>query len=276
MEEKYIPVTSITSGIGQAVLPDLYCYTVQIVNVIFVGNPGDPNDWVLVDAGMPKSADKIVEAAEERFGEGCRPKGIVLTHGHFDHVGAVMELSERWNVPVYAHELELPYLTGKQDYPKPDSTVDGGLVPEMSFMFPYKAIDLGDKVQMLQSDGSIPCLPGWKWIHVPGHSPGQVALFRERDRALIAADAFVTVKQESLYKVLTQKQEISGPPKYFTTDWGAAYQSVKRLEALKPLAAITGHGLPMVGQELQDNLEMLIRDFNEIAVPDHGRFVDGK
>jgi glyoxylase-like metal-dependent hydrolase (beta-lactamase superfamily II) len=41
----------------------------------------------------------------------------VLTHGHFDHVGSVIELADYWNVPVYAHKLELPYLVGQMDYP---------------------------------------------------------------------------------------------------------------------------------------------------------------
>ena len=50
------------------------------------------------------------------------------------------------------------------------------------------------------------------------HTPGHISLFREKDRTLIAGDAFVTVKQEYLYKVITQEQEISGPPRYLTTD----------------------------------------------------------
>ena len=62
--------------------------------------------------------------------------------------------------------------------------------------------------------------------------PGHISLFREKDGALIAGDAFVTVKQEFLYKVLTQEQEISGPPRCFTPDWVQAFESVKKLEVL--------------------------------------------
>ena len=50
---------------------------------------------------------------KERFGENNKPKAIVLTHGHFDHVGAVVDLVRKWDVPVYAHEAELPYLTAE-------------------------------------------------------------------------------------------------------------------------------------------------------------------
>lgn len=270
---KFIPTSSIGNGIGMEVLPDLYQYTVQIVNIAFIGKPGS-NDFVLVDAGMPSSANRIITATEERFGKNCRPKAIILTHGHFDHVGAIIELINHWEVPVYAHPLELPYLTGQQSYPEPDPTVEGGMVAKMSPIFPNEPINLGNHVQALPSDGSVPHLPDFRWIHTPGHSPGHVSFFRESDRALIAGDAFVTVKQESLYKVLTQEKEISGPPRYLTTDWEAARESVKQLESLEPSAAITGHGLPMTGEELTKNLQKLVREFDQIAIPDYGKFVD--
>lgn len=273
-EETFLPMTSIGSGVGIAVLPDVYCYTNQIVNLCLVGNPSESNEFVLVDAGMPKSAYEIMNTVAERFGENSKPKAIVLTHGHFDHVGSLVALLEEWEVPVFAHELELPYLTGKKDYPPGDPTVDGGLVSEMSPLFPNHGIDVSGHIHLLPRDGSVPSMPGWKWIHTPGHTPGHISLFREEDRTLIVGDAFVMVKQESLYKVITQQQEISGPPKYYTTDWTAAYESVKKLETLQPETAITGHGLPMSGKELAENLRKLVDHFDEIAVPKDGRYLN--
>jgi glyoxylase-like metal-dependent hydrolase (beta-lactamase superfamily II) len=273
-EETFLPMTSIGSGVGIAVLPDIYSYTDKIVNLVLVGNPNDLEDFVLIDTGMPKSADEIKEMVEERFGKGAIPKAIVLTHGHFDHVGSVAELLEEWNIPVYAHELEIPYLTGKQDYPPGDPNVDSGLVAKMSPMFPNHGIDISAHVHVLPEDGTVPNMPAWKWIHTPGHTPGHISLFREHDRMLIAGDAFVTVKQESLYKVMTQTQEISGPPKYYTTDWEAAFESVKKLEALKPEIAVTGHGLPMSGAELSENLHYLVEHFDEIGRPISGKYVN--
>ena len=270
---KYIPATSVGSGVGIEVIPDLFCYTVQIVNIALVGQR-DTKDFVLVDAGMPESADKIIAVTEERFGENSRPKAIILTHGHFDHVGAIIELIQHWQVPVYAHELEFPYLTGKSSYPEPDSSVEGGMIAKISPMFPNEPINLGNHIERLPSDGSVPHLPGFRWIHTPGHTPGHISLFRDEDRAMIVGDAFVTVKQEYLYKVLTQEQEISGPPRYLTTDWEAARDSVKRLADLKPSVAVTGHGLPMSGPILTQSLEKLVKDFDVIAVPDYGRYVN--
>jgi glyoxylase-like metal-dependent hydrolase (beta-lactamase superfamily II) len=140
-------------------------------------------------------------------------------------------------------------------------------------MYPIRPIQLGDHVNILPKDGSIPNLPDWQWIHTPGHTPGHISLFRKQDRFLIAGDAFVTVKQESLYKVFTQEQEINGPPKYLTTDWDLARESVRLLEALKPNAVITGHGMPMKGPLLSDQLYILASEFDQIAIPRHGKYV---
>ena len=270
---KFIPTTSIASGVGMEVLPDLFCHTIQIVNICLVGNSKN-EEFVLIDAGMPKSADEIISVTEERFGANSRCKAIILTHGHFDHVGAVIELIKHWDVPVYAHPLEMPFLTGQKSYPDPDPTVEGGMVAKLSPMFPNEPVDLGDHIHMLPSDGTVPQLPDFRWIHTPGHTPGHISLFREKDRALIVGDAFVTVKQEYLYKVLTQEQEISGPPRYLTTDWKAAKESVVKLEALKPTVAITGHGMPMSGELLTKSLKTLVNEFDQLAVPDYGKYVN--
>ncbi|WNN74384.1 MBL fold metallo-hydrolase [Lysinibacillus capsici] len=270
---KFIPATSVGSGVGIDILPDLYQYTIQIVNIVLYGEP-QMKDFVLIDAGMPKSADEIISVVEERYGSKSRPKAIILTHGHFDHVGGIIELIERWGVPVYAHTLEIPFLSGKQNYPEPDPTVNNGLVAKMSPIFPNEAINLGGSLKVLPSDGSVPFMAGFRWIHTPGHSPGHISLFREKDKVLIAGDAFVTVKQESLYKVITQTKEISGPPQYFTTDWLAARASIEKLAILKPSVAITGHGLPMKGEELTSNLKKLVDDFEQIALPKQGKYLN--
>ncbi|RXT08009.1 MBL fold metallo-hydrolase [Ammoniphilus sp. CFH 90114] len=268
----YIPATSVASGLGIEVLPDIYCHTIQIVNICLVGNPNE-GDFVLVDAGMPDSAHEIMAVVEERYGEGKRPSAIILTHGHFDHVGAIIELIDYWKVPVYAHPLEIPFLTGQKSYPEPDSTVEGGMIAKISPFFPNEPINLGEHVHELPSTGTVPHMPGWRWIPTPGHTPGHVSFFREEDRSLIVGDAFVTVKQDSLYKVLTQELEISGPPRYLTTDWHSAYESVRTLQGLRPSVAITGHGMPMEGDLLSESLDKLVNEFDQIAIPDYGRFI---
>lgn len=256
------------------VAPDVQCLNFVIVNVCLVGPPGAPDrGWVLVDAGMPTSYDSILEAAERRFGAGSRPAAIVLTHGHFDHVGCLKQLASHWDVPVYAHTLELPYLTGRSEYPPPDPTVGGGTMATVaSRTFPKKPIDLGSRVQALPADGSVPGMPGWRWIHTPGHTPGHVSFFRESDRTLIVGDAFVTVRQESTTAVLRQKQEVWRPPAYFTPDWVSAKTSVQELARLQPSVAATGHGIPMRGEALRTGLDTLAREFDRF-IPERGRYV---
>lgn len=271
---KPIPATSIRTGEHTEVVPDLSCLAIQIVNLVFVG-ARDSTEFVVVDAGMPGSAETIIENAEERFGSQSRPSAIVLTHGHFDHVGAIIELIGHWGVPVYAHPLEMPFLTGQRSYPSADPSVEGGMVSRVSGFFPNEPINLGTRVQPLPTDGSVPGMAGWRWLHTPGHSPGHVSFFRESDRALIAGDAFVTVRQDVLYKVLVQQLEINGPPRYFTPDWQASWDSVRALDALNPAAAITGHGRPVNGALLIDGLRDLAQRFDEIAIPEHGRYVRG-
>lgn len=177
-------------------------------------------------------------------------------------------------MPVYVHPLEMPYVTGKKDFPVPDSSVDKGILAKLSPTFPHKSIDLGSWALSLPENRSVPGMPGWKWIHTPGHTPGHISLFREKDRVLIAGDALSTVKQESLMSVVTQKQQISGPPKYFTIDWKAAEASVKQLRDLNPLLLLPGHGKPMKGEELVKELDFLATHFKEMAKPEKGRFVE--
>lgn len=255
--------------------PDLAYRRLVMVNVVFVGPPnaGD-RGWVLVDAGIPGTKSAIVEAAERRFGVGARPAAIVMTHGHFDHVGALENLAEAWDAPVYAHALEKPYLDGTAAYPPGDPSVGGGAMALLSPLYPTKPVDVSSRLKTLPQDGSIPPLPGWRWVHTPGHAPGHVSFWREADRSLVAGDAFITVAGESAYATALQTPVIHGPPKYYTIDWEAARRSVEALDMLQPERVIAGHGRPLQGPDLRRGLHALAQDFMRVAVPEHGRYVE--
>src|SRR5690606_10707478 len=136
-------------------------------------------------------------AVERRFGKGSRPTAIIMTHGHFDHVGALEDLARRWNVPVYAHPMEMQYLDGTASYPPPDPGVGGGLMARLSPLYPRGPVNVGERLQPLPDDGTVPGMAGWTWIHTPGHTVGHIALWRASDRTLVAGDAFITTNQES-------------------------------------------------------------------------------
>jgi glyoxylase-like metal-dependent hydrolase (beta-lactamase superfamily II) len=227
---------------------------------------------VLVDTGLTHSSERIRRWVADHFGD-TRPSSIILTHGHFDHVGAVQELSEEWDVSVYAHPLEIPYLTGKESYPHPDPSVGEGMMARFSFLYPRSPIDLGDRAKALPEDGSIPGLPGWVAIHTPGHTDGHLALFRASDGLLIGGDAFCTTKNESLLAVMNQTPELSGPPKYFTPDWDKAKASMHTMAGLEPQILAPSHGLPMQGEHVTRSFKELAERFNELAKPEQGKYV---
>ena len=259
---------------------DIARLRVAFVNLYFVGAPHaagttgvDATPWALVDAGLSAGTARILEVAAERFGRDSRPAAIVLTHGHFDHIGALEPLLAIWDAPVYAHPLELPYLTGQAEYPPPDPSVGGGLLARLSPLFPTKGLNLTGRVKPLPMNGDVPGMPGWRWVATPGHSPGHVSLFRGSDRVLIAGDAVTTTRQESLYSVVTQEETLSGPPMYFTIDWERARSSVATLASLRPIVIASGHGTPMQGARVAEALATLARDFDQRARPEQGRYV---
>jgi glyoxylase-like metal-dependent hydrolase (beta-lactamase superfamily II) len=242
---------------------------ILFVNVFAVAGEAG---WTLIDAGLYGSATRIRRWAREHFGD-APPSAIVLTHAHFDHVGALNTLVDEWSAPVYAHVEEVPYLTGERAYPPPDPSVGGGMMARMAALYPRQPIELQGRLEELRSDGSIPAMPGWRWIHTPGHTAGHVSLFRDADRTLIAGDAFCTTRQESFFAVATQRPELHGPPAYFTTDWNAARESVQRIAALQPAFIAPGHGQPMAGTDTTRALDELAARFDEVARPERGRYV---
>lgn len=229
---------------------------------------GSPERWILIDSGTQGHAQNILRAAAEHFGEESRPEAIVLTHGHFDHSGSARELAKKWQVEIYAHHLEIPFVNGSSKYPPPDPTV-GGFMSQMIRFLPNKKMNLSPFVRELEV-GALPWIEGWAAIETPGHTPGHLSFFRADDRTLIAGDAFTTVNQDSMTDVLSQRQRVSGPPPYYTCDWQSAERSVKRLAELNPRVLAAGHGIPMRGAQASTQLRALANNF---PIPEHGRYV---
>jgi glyoxylase-like metal-dependent hydrolase (beta-lactamase superfamily II) len=248
------------------IAPDVGWLSISFVNVYFIGRPGGA--WVLVDTGLPGRANQILEAAEARFGAGTRPEAIILTHGHWDHAGSALDLANLWEVPIFAHHLEMPYLTGKSDYPPPDPTV-GGAIAFLSRFTPSGTRDFGDRVRELPSK-ELPGAPDWEWRATPGHSPGHISLFRSSDRVLLAGDAFATMNMDSWTGLVTGKRTLARAGTPFNSDWDATDASVKKLAKLRPDVVGCGHGIPRGDSELPAELERFAKRFRP---PRSGRYV---
>lgn len=246
-------------------VPGVARVPIAFVNAYLVGEPGGP--WALVDTGLPWTAALVREAAEERFGPGARPEAVVLTHGHFDHAGNALELAEAWDVPIVAHPLELPYLTGRSDYAPQDPTIPGA-ISFLSRFFPTSGYRFGGRVRALPEDGSVPGLDGWRWLHTPGHTAGHVSLFREADRLLLAGDAVATMDLDSWAAQVVKRRELNRPPAPFTSDWAAARASVRALADLEPTRIAAGHGLP-----IEDAAALRLRAYaGSVEVPTEHRY----
>lgn len=222
-------------------LPGLTRVTTLLVNAWLVDAP---HGWVLVDTGLPGYAGRIVNKAELRYGKNTRPHAIVLTHGHIDHAGSAERLARLWNVPVFAHRRELPFLDGRVTYPPADPGI-GGALAVLARALPTPSWDLQRRLRPLPLDGRVPFLPGWVWLHTPGHTPGHVSLMRGNDRLLLAGDALCTVDMDA----------------WSFTDLGAAHASLNGIAALAPWAVAAGHGRPIAGPEVPGLVRELAHAF---------------
>ncbi len=259
------------------IAPGVTWVPTSFVNTYLIGEPGGP--WALVDTGIPGFGWKIRAAAAERFGQDSRPEAIFLTHGHFDHAGNAQALSDHWDVPIYAHPLEMPYLAGRSDYPPPDPTV-GGAIAMLSRVMPHSGYDFGARLRAYvattgqpdaaNAEGILPGLDGWRWVFTPGHSPGHVAFFRESDRTLLAGDAIATMNMDSWIELAVKQRELAPAGNPFISDWEKYIQSSQTLAALEPETLGAGHGYPMSGHELPDDLGRFVR---HLSPPSHGRYV---
>ena len=251
----------------QEIAPAVACLPIAFVNVYFVGTR---DNWVLIDSGLPHTFNRIRAAAEELFGD-LPPSAILLTHGHFDHSGAAQQAAQHWKVPIYAHPLERPYLSGLSSYPPPDPTT-GGAIAFMSRLMPARANDLSQYLQPLPDDGSVPFLDDWRWIFTPGHSPGHVSFFRDSDKTLIAGDALATADMDKWGgAMLKRPQQIARSGTPFVCDWDKTRQSAQALAPLKPRVLACGHGIPMNGEDVAPQLKNFAANF---PIPSHGRYVE--
>jgi len=138
------------------------CYIVSVKDQALIIDPGD-------------EAQKIITYLETK---GLVPIAILLTHGHFDHIGALEEVQGKYKIPVYIHQEEKEYLTNP-DY---NLSWKAGRVPiEIKDLAPFNFITTDGSIELLEQEIDV--------RHVPGHSLGSIAFYFKADDVVFAGDA---------------------------------------------------------------------------------------
>jgi glyoxylase-like metal-dependent hydrolase (beta-lactamase superfamily II) len=224
----------------------------QGMNVYFLADAdGDGDGVTIFDAGTSQMTDRAREAAET-----IGPiKRIVLGHSHADHRGIAKDI----DAPVYCHPDE-----------RADAESDGGYhyfdldeipfrLPRLLYPWLLRRWDCGPlEIAGTVSEGDDVC--GFEVKHFPGHSPGLIGLWRERDRLALVSDTFYVV--DSMRFKPTELPNVPSP--IFNQDTEQAIESVRKLAALEPRIAAPGHAEPVKGEPQQ--LRMLFEQAAERAV----------
>lgn len=213
------------------------------MNIVFLEEEG--GGVVQFDAGT-KRMTKKVRAAAERLGGLNR---VVLGHAHADHRGTAPYMG----APVLCHPDEVA-----------DAESDASIAPywdlsllpvaPVRWIYPFLlrrwdggAVKVGGTVSEADE------VAGFRVVHFPGHAPGLIGLWRERDRVAIVSDTIYLVDSARLKPL--PDGEASVPHPAWAWDHAKAKDSVRKLAALEPAVVVAGHGEPLRGESLRPVLE---------------------
>lgn len=193
---------------------------VRIANVWLVESTAG---LVVIDSGMtPGVAERVLSGMDEL---GYAPAGlhaIVLTHADIDHVGGAAELHRRTGAQVASHELDAPVIAGDAPPQK-----GGRTMRALYRLLRYRPV----RPQLLLADGDE--VGGLRVVHVPGHTPGSIALVRA-DGAIFSGDALLSDKQGAILP----------PDPRLAHDREQATLSAQRIREAGLRLLLAGHGAP--------------------------------
>jgi hydroxyacylglutathione hydrolase len=184
-----------------------------------------------------------VRAAAARLGGLTR---IVLGHGHTDHRGTAPALG----VPVFCHPDEVVDAEGSGGFRYWD--------PELRFLStPHRQVQRvmhrrfwdGGPVAIAGTVSEGDDVAGFRVVELPGHAPGQIALWRESDRLALTTDAFYTLDMWG------RDSDPHVPFDGYNFDTEQARASIRKLAALEPAACWPGHADAVVGADVRARLE---------------------
>jgi hydroxyacylglutathione hydrolase len=189
---------------------------------VYVIRSGD--QWVLVDTSTRHARRRILRQLPGKLA------AIFITHAHRDHAGSMHAVASETGAPVWAGEADADALEGKapEPSPAPDHIVNR--------MFAGWWKDRHPVARRLRQDEQV---AGFSVIEFPGHTPGQIGLWREADRTVVCADVMRSMN------LVTGLPQLGEMPKIFTSDLGEARRSIRKLAALQADTVCFGHGRPL-------------------------------
>ena len=139
-------------------------------NAYFLMDSEKKEVWIVDPGGNGKDVVRFLEKEELQL------KGILLTHGHSDHIGGVQDLIEAFPVPIYIHEKDEPMLTSSRLNLSASWGMD---------------ITVKGEIRLVKEGDLVPCgTANLQVIETPGHTPGGVCFF-EPGEALERPTLFV-------------------------------------------------------------------------------------
>jgi hydroxyacylglutathione hydrolase len=203
---------------------DVRSFTVgPVAENCYIARPDGSDHAVIVDPG--EEAERILGAVDSL---GLTIDAILVTHCHFDHIGAVAPVAEATGARVWCPEIEVPVLADIMSY-----------VPWPGFG-PYESYDADEKVaggERLSLAGL-----GMEVVFTPGHSPGHVTYAIPDEGALFSGDV--------LFKGSVGRTDLPGG------DWGTLLESIRGLVDSYPeeTTVYPGHmGITTLGAEHATN-----------------------
>jgi glyoxylase-like metal-dependent hydrolase (beta-lactamase superfamily II)/ketosteroid isomerase-like protein len=229
--------TRVTAGLlaGEAALVAEGVWVVQ-------GQPGRCNVYLIEDDGGvtlfdagARTMTRAVASAGARLG-GIRR--VVLGHGHTDHRGTAPALG----VPVLCHPDEVQDAEGSGGFRYWPKDLVGLPTPQRQI---HRALHRlawdGGPVRISGTVNEGDEVAGFKVIHLPGHAPGQIGLWRESDRLALVSDCFYTLEMWG------RSCDPHVPEETYNYDTDQAKASIRKLAEMEPAAAWPGHARPVTG-----------------------------
>ncbi len=232
------------------VVDNVYIISLGMVNVFLI----DHNGLTLIDCGTPGSEKQIFAALESIGKKPGDIKNILITHLHYDHIGALKAVKEACGAPVYMHSSEAAAVR-RGNTPHTFRAAPGliGILSVIIRRMDATAKEEAIEVEYDLEDGArLSMIGNLSAIHTPGHTPGHLAYYWPYNGGvLFSGDVF------------THFAGIGHPPLY--ADYGLARQSLKKIGTLQFDTLCFSHGKPLCGnasQRMQDKILAMIKQLN--------------